>query len=259
MDNILVSLPSRVSPQALTTPVNNEGFSVGKSTFHTSLLEAFTKDVFDTSRLACLKSMSHITCEEFKKVCKDAQEQASNVDAMSGFIKAEGSVGADQYGPIRRVLNQRLSEAKQVFGVLKTDASVVAEKGWFPAVEAARFFLSSLNVKWDGSKAPTEEQKASKETRAALSEVMGENKQEANESFATYMARCASLVETKLEERAEQAKEKALLKIVSSLEKAHGKDVLASLFAYIVDVADHDSLKDMANYIYEAQVLQGKK
>lgn len=257
-DNILVSLPSKVSPEALAAP-KQAGLSGGKVSCASDLVSAFTSDVFDTTRLSTLRSIaaSGISCEEFKAECKQAQKLASETDALAGFVMKEGAKGQEQYGPVRRVLNQRLSEAKQVFGVLKADASVVAEKGWFPAVEAARTFLNNKGVKWDGSKAPTEEQKASKETRSALTEVMGETIQQPGESLTSYMARCADLVESKLEERAEQAKEKAMLKLVVSLEKTHGKEILAELFAYIVDVADKDSLKDMSNYIYETQLMQG--
>lgn len=234
------------------------GLSGGKVSCASDLLKAFTADVFDTTRLTCLKTIaaSGLSCEEFKAECKQAQKLASEADTLAGFVMKDGAKGQDQYGPVRRVLNQRLSEAKQVFGVLKMDASVVAEKGYFPAVSAAREHLVNKGVKWDGSKAPTEEQKASKETRSALSEVMGETPQEQGESLATYMARCADLVEAKLEERADKAKEAAIVKLVASLEKTHGKDILASLFAYIVDVATEDSLKDMGNYIYETQLMQ---
>lgn len=258
MENVLSSLPSRVSPEALAAP-KQVGLSGGKVSHASDLLKAFTADVFDTTRLTTLKAIaeSGITCEEFKAECKQAQKLASETDALAGFIKKEGATGADQYGPVRRVLNQRLSEAKQVFGVLKAEPSVVAEKGYFPAVEAARQYLSNKGVKWDGSKAPTEAQKASKEQREALGAVMDETAQEPGESLAAYMARCTDLVEAKLEEMADKAKEKAMLKLVASLEKAHGPNILADLFTYLVDISDKESLKDMGNYIYETQLLQG--
>lgn len=265
MNNIITSFDTKVSPVALATPPSH-ALSGGKVSHASDLLKAFTADAFDTTRIQCLMRMAGmglgqqqgdaLTCDEFKAECKQAQELASNTDTLSGFIKPADAKGQDQYGPVRRVLNQRLSEAKNIFGVLKMDSSVVLEKGYVPALEAARAFLADKGVKWDGSKAPTEAQKAIKATREALSDVMEETPQEQYETLGEYMARCTALVEDKLQENALAAKEKALQRVVTSLEKAHGKDILADLFAHIVDVADIDSLKDMANYIYEAQMLQ---
>lgn len=243
--NILVSLPSRVAPAALAAPASH-ALSGGKVSCASDLLKAFTADVFDTTRLSTLKVIagSGITCEEFKAECKQAQKLASETDALAGFVMVEGAKGQDQYGPIRRVLNQRLSEAKNVFGVLKADSSVVAEKGWFPAVEAARAYFVNKGVKWDGSTAPTDAQKESKAQRAALSEVMQETLQEPGESLATYMGRCASLVEVVMSQKEELLQDKAFAKLLKDIDTE-------ALLTYMVNKLDIPSLQSLLLYTDE--------
>lgn len=238
MENVIATLPQKLSPAAVAE-AKPDSLATGHVSFASDLVNEFTNDTHNTTRIALLTRMaSQLTCEQFKEECKKAQEIASTIDAASGFTKPEGSKGADQYGPVRRVLNQRLSEAKQLFGVFKQQPELLKEKGYGPALSAARQFLDSKGIKWDGSKAPTDEQKAAKATSKALTEVMHDNPQQAGETLGQWMLRCEGLVQNKLEQQQEEKKEKAFEKLLKDVD-------VDALMVFMLGHMDEESLKSI--------------
>lgn len=248
MDNVLASLPEKVSPTAVNTPVN-PGFTTGGTTFATSLVEQFTADAGVTTKLTLLREMaSQLTCEQFKEEAKKAQTIADTIDAANGFKKPEDAKGQAQYGAVRQVLNARLSEAKALFGVLKASPDSLKEKGYAAALKASREWLKAQGLKWDGSKAPTDEQKAAKDVQKAMADAMKNNSQHPGESLKDYMARLETLVEEQLEENKEAKQNETFEKLLKGVDNS-------ALMAYMLDRMDIPSLESTILYADEALTL----
>lgn len=244
MENVLATLPEKVSPAAVNQGANH-AFTTGGTTYATSLVEQFTADAGVTTKLTLLKEMANnLTCEQFKDEAKKAQNIADTMDAAAGFKKPEGAKGQEAYGTVRQVLNSRLSEAKALFGVFKASPDTLKEKGYAPALKAARAYLKSQGIKWDGSTAPTDAQKDAKATKEALASVMETVAQEAGESLKDYLLRCEALVETELEQQADLKQAKAFEKLLKDVDQG-------ALLAYMLDRMDIPSLESALLYADE--------
>jgi hypothetical protein len=242
--NVLATLPEKVSPAAINTPVN-PGFTTGGTTYATSLVEQFTADAGVTTKLTLLKEMANnLTCEQFKDEAKKAQTIADTMDAAAGFKKPEGATGQEAYGTVRQVLNSRLSEAKALFGVFKASPDTLKEKGYAPALKAARAYLKAQGIKWDGSTAPTDAQKEAKATQEAMAKAMKNNSQHPGESLKEYMVRLESLVESTIEDTKEEQQAKAFEKLLKDVDQG-------ALLAYMLDRMDIPSLESALLYADE--------
>jgi hypothetical protein len=253
MDNILVSLPGKVSDEAMNTPPK-EGFNVGKTTLAMSLFEMYcVEDTQDTKISQILDWANATTHVEFSKACKDAQAKASMADTASGFQAEENAKGADKYGPSRRVLNQRLSEAKQIFGAAKLKPTLLTEKGYWTALEASRSYLAERGLKWDNSPVLNDEVKAAKAAsklqKEALAEVMDMHEQQEGESIRDYMERMAEKVEGAIEELQAKKESDAVNKLVKSLVDKHGIDQM--VLASVAIIQQHGDIDAIVAYLQD--------
>jgi hypothetical protein len=226
MDNVIASLPSRVSPMALAAGAS-VALATGAINHASTLLEIYVSEETEDTKVKAIGRIAEagITCEEFAKSCKKAQEMADDLDKANGFKAPDDAKGQDLYGPKRRVLNQRLSEAKRLFGVFKMQPDVLKERGYWSALDAARTYLDQIGMKWDGTKQDTSESKANKNhaklARKALEAVMVANPMQAGESIKTYNDRMSDMVEQTMEDMQEQAQQDAVNKVVKSLTEKH--------------------------------------
>ena len=165
MEHVLATLESKVSPEAMNTPAP-EGLKTGHINAGMSLYGAYAKDETTVSTaLETIFSLADtLTQDQFATACKDCQKVASNEDAAYGFVEVAGSKGQDKYGPRRRVINARMSEAKVLFGVQKMNPAILKEKGYWAAVSTARDYLDAKALKWDGNTKPTEQQREQQKT-----------------------------------------------------------------------------------------------
>lgn len=232
MDNVLASLESKLSPMAMASSTSS-ALSNGAINHAATLVETFASEESETTKVVVLRQMATdygLTCDEFAKSCKRAQELASAIDQGNGFIESDEV----RYGPKRRLLNQRLSEAKQIFGVAKVAPSVVAEKGYWPALEAARSYLANKGLKWDArpvlNAAEKQANKASKELKQDMQAAMLANPMVAGESISSYMLRLTEQVSAvEAEKNAHEAKAKEL----ASTLKAEYADILPLLIKFL--------------------------
>lgn len=259
MDNILVTLPSKVSDEAMNTSTKGV-INVGKSTIATSLFEMFVSEDVNDTKVERIRAMTHITHVEFSKACKDAQEKADWADAASGFKAAPEAKGTEKYGPARRVLNQRLSEAKQIFGVAKLQPTLLAEKGYWGALDASRTYLGELGIKWDNSPVLDAEEKDAKRNqklqKAALAEVMDMYEQQAGENIWDYMERMASKVDQAIEEKQQQARDSQAQQLVTSLVEKHGSEAMVNTAVAIIE--QYGDLQDVISYFSDLLAAQEK-
>ena len=132
MDNILATLESTVSPAALAAG-SSQTLKVGKINVGKVLFDMYS-EIDQTANTAVVKIIelsSTYTPAEFREAVSQAQEMATAQDAATGWKAKEGAKGSELYGPARRNINTRMSEAKQIFGVAKLAPAVVKEKGYF--------------------------------------------------------------------------------------------------------------------------------
>jgi hypothetical protein len=213
MENVLASIEGKVSPAAISagTP---EALKVGALNYGADLYNAFAAEATENTKVKVIIQIAEtgMSPEEFKAQCKKAVELADANDKANGFTAKADAKGTEKYGPIRRVLNQRLSEAKQIFGAYKINPNSIKEKGYWAALAAARETLEEKGCNWDGSNSNPEAKKAAKASREmqkAIADVLSTNP----------MAQPAELIE--------QAKEKAFSNEVDSIaeaiEKKYGK------------------------------------
>jgi hypothetical protein len=251
MQNVINELPSKVSPVAMAAG-SPDGLKVGHVSHADDLFKAFTADVFETSKLSVLRTMAitaGLTCEEFKAECKRAQAKADETDALTGFVKEAGAKGQYQYGPTRRVLNSRLGEAKNLFGVFKQAPDILKEKGYVAALSIAREFLAEKGVKWDGSKATTEEQKQAKARVAAVAEAMGTTAKNEGETREEWLIRVDELATEKLAQAEEEVFNKGVKKLYDSLTEKHDDKTLSAVLQMVIDSLDDEGLNSMKAYI----------
>lgn len=249
--NVLATLTEKVSPVAMAAGAP-EGLKVGHISHADDLFKAFTADVFENTKVNVIRNIAitaGLTCEEFKAECKKAQAKADETDALTGFVKEAGAKGQDQYGPTRRVLNSRLGEAKNLFGVFKQAPDILKEKGYVAALSIAREYLAEKGVKWDGSKAATEEQKQAKAKIAAVAEAMALNARTEGETREEWLIRVDDIATEKLAQAEEEVFNKGVKKLYESLTEKHDDATLSAVIQMVIDSLDDEGLNSMKAYI----------
>lgn len=234
MDNVLANLESQVAPAAVAAGAS-EALKTGHMNYGKELFDLYVgDDSKDTMVKAIIRMASALTCEQFRDECEKAQEIASATDAACGFVAKQDAKGTEKYGPKRRTINTRLSEAKQIFGCAKLDMSAVIERGYWSALQSAKDTLAAKGVKWDGQKAATKEQRAAqrdnKESLEAFALAQKILPQHAGESIKQWTERVAI--------KAEALKEQMIVdELVEKIKNLHasGDYVMSAVFEYIKD------------------------
>lgn len=234
MENVIANLESKVAPAAVAagTPA---GLNVGHINYGKELFDLYAReDANDTMVKTIIRMADALAVDQFAKEVGKAQEIATATDAALGWKAPEGAKGAELYGPKRRLINSRMSEAKQIFGVQKVKPEILKEKGYWAAVQAARDYLNNEGIKWDGQKKLNAEQRAvkkqNKESNEAVEIAKNELPQQPGESIESWMIRCARKAEQiKLDMKIERVGEK-----VDKLVEDEGNDaVIEAMFEYI--------------------------
>lgn len=242
MESVLVKVAEQTSPAAVVQgfkPLSN-GFVSQAS----DLFKAFTDDDLESSKLAVLRSMSVLSTPEFEEECKRAQKLADEVDAANGFIAADKPQDmSERYGLKRRVLNQRLSEAKRLYGVFKQAPEVLKEKGYAAALLAAREWLKTNSKTWDGNTALSSDEREAKAERKALAKAIG-----------NAVAGGTSL-ESAVSVAKQQVQEEKLTAFINSLVKNNDGDMLFTACLRIIESTDVDSIQSAIEYLSEAKML----
>jgi len=234
MENVIANLESKVAPAAIAAG-STDSLKTGHMNYGKELFDLYVgDDSKDTMVKAIVRMASALTCEQFRGECEKAQEIASATDAACGFVAKEGAKGTEKYGPKRRTINTRLSEAKQIFGCAKLDMSAVIERGYWSALQSAKDALQGMGVKWDGQKAATKEQRAAqrdnKESLEAFAMAQKILPQHAGESIKQWTERVAI--------KAEALKEQMIVdELVEKIKNLHasGDYVMSAVFEYIKD------------------------
>lgn len=197
------------------------------------LVEMFADETGEATKVQAIQAMAlSLTCGEFTDAVKKAKEIADSIDSLNGFKPAEGAKGSDRYGPKRGVLNARMSEAKQIFGVAKQAPDVLRELGYWPAVNTARKWLGDHGKTWDGNKAETADEKRTRKAQAteaaAMTQVMLANPQALGETRADYLTRIEAAMAEQVGKAQAESFDKRVQTIVESLKKQFGteKDAL---------------------------------
>lgn len=262
MNNVLANVASQVSPAAMAagTPV---ALRVGHLNHAASLYSAFIVDAEKQglSVLETLREMaitSGLTCVEFQASFKAAQAIADATDKSSGFTPAEGAKGIEKYGPKRRLLNQRGTEAKRLFGVFKLAPDELQEKGYWSALTAARAYLDAKGLEWDGNKAEGKEakelRKAGKLERETLAAVMEANAQQDGESRADYLVRIDEMAEEAVASAQEDAFNKGVKTLFESLSKKHGPETMGGIFWRMLETLEPEELETVRAWIQEEMI-----
>lgn len=234
-EHVLETLPSKVSPEAMNTgaPVSLRTGSVNHGV---TLFETFGDESAEQGKVNTIRQMAidyGLTCEEFAKHCNHAIEMADASDKANGFQPSEGAKGLAKYGPKRKVMSTRLSEARILFGATKQDQNLTKEMGYWKAVAAARDYLDNKNIKWNGERKPTtQEKQASKDAAvqmSALQDVMKVNPMKPGESIKDYNERMAELVDKAIEDKRQEAANEVVATLLKKLEEKHSPEILLSL------------------------------
>jgi hypothetical protein len=260
MENVLVKVMETSSPAAVNAgaPV---ALKVGVVSYASDILETFTKDAEDTSRLDTLRRVAdQLTCEQFKDTLKEAQKMADAIDAANGFKPAEKPQSIEErYGLKRRVFNQRMSEAKRLFGVLKQAPEVLKEKGYFQALNASREWLKSNGKEWDGATSLTKEEKAmkadSKVAQAALADVMAANPMIPGESIGAYNARITAIAEKAVADAKEKAHVGKVASLAATLAEKYDADLLIGACLRILEAGDIADIEYAMSYLADAKAI----
>lgn len=261
MNNIIADLPSLVSEKAMNAPTPH-ALKTGAS--HAgAIFNAYTDDSGESTKLSLMRSLAcekTLTYQEFEEQCRDAQKLADTVDQANGFVPEKGTKDiSKRYGLKRRVLNQRLSEAKRLFGVFKQAPDILKEKGYQAALVSARQWLDENKVQWDGAiKLDREEKEAKVEHDAialARTKAMIEHPQEKGEGFPAYVERIQSIVEKAAQEAQEALFTEKVQKLVDKLTKNEDGEVLAQACLSILEALPLDGLKEAIAYLQEAQTI----
>lgn len=252
MENIIESL-QQCSPEAVAAPMSFKLRS-GKVSCASDILVAFCDDDASNTRLNTIKSIAlelGLSCEEFKNECKQAQKLADEIDALYGFKPSDD----ERYGIKRRVLNQRLSEAKRLFGVFKAAPDVLKEQGYNAAVISARQWLLLNKKQWDGTALPSEQSRETKAAMKAFKEVTGNTPMLPGESIKDYQTRLAPLVEAARESGKRKAHEDSINKLVKRLAENEDGDVLVTACLRILESQSIQEISEAISYLSEAKML----
>jgi hypothetical protein len=222
----LVAIEQNAPAKLAATPV---ALAAGHINVGAELVSLFADETQEQTKVTKLAEMaSTLTTAEFSDGIKKAKDIADTIDAAQGFKKPEGAKGQANYGPKRQLLNARMSEAKRVFGVFKQAPDVLKEKGYWPAVNAARQWLEANGKTWDGNTAETADAKKARKQQAteaaAMTATMLEHKQEAGETREAYLARISGIMAENIAKANADTFEKRVKTIEASLRKQFGQD-----------------------------------
>lgn len=257
-EHALVVIEQQAPAAMASTPV---ALTTGHINYGSDLFKVYVAEETKQStqvQLLVTIAMAGLTCAEFQAQCKAAQALADETDKATGFTPKADAKGADKYGPKRKVLNQRLSEAKQIFGAMKiAGVELVKEKGYWASLQTARDFLAEKNVYWDGEPIPTDAAKAqAKETKGvtkAMAQAMKDNPQQAGEDMAEYMARLIPIARNcAFEEDVEAA-------VKQFTEKYGTGDLALTAAQRIVNkISTHEQMHSFAQWLHETALAKGE-
>jgi hypothetical protein len=253
MENVMNTLQEHLSPAALAAGTD-PALRTQRISFAGDIFRQFTAD--EATKVNLLrKAAEALTYDQWEEDCKGAIQQAKEFDTLAGFVAPKDAKGRDKYGPKQSVLVQRLSEARQVFGVLKMEPDTLRDLGYFAAVEASRKYLKEMGLKWDGRTAPTEEQKnlkvLQKANDAAIEQAKEEHPQEMGETIAEYMLRIGKAAEENLTLQKEKAFSESVQSTVRSLIEKHSVDYVDAVAMAILKQGTPESIR-----AYAAQLLE---
>lgn len=262
--NAIANLAATVSPEAMAAGAPEE-LKVGHINHGAAIYDAFVVDA-EKQGLTTLETVreiavsSSLTNEEFADACKKAQKIADGVDSGNGFKATEDAKGIEKYGPKRRLLNQRLSEAKQLFGVFKMAPQILVEMGYWAALAKARDYLTERTIKWDGSPALSADEKADKKaasvrTQARVS-AMDSHPQKKGESDDDYLLRVRALMAEAVDKAEQEQFNKDVESLYSALTKKHDFALLAGVMQLMLAESDTDSLESLQHWIQEEIVIR---
>ena len=193
---------------------------------------------------------------QFKKAC----EMADTADKANGFVKPEGAKGAENYGPKRRLLNQRGSEAKRLFAAYKRFPEQMVELGYWGALEKARSVLEETGRTWDDEKALDKDEKAAKQAgkvrTLARAQAMDAAPQKKDESDEDYLIRVRELMAAAVDEAETEEFNKGVKSLYDSLMKKHNANMLAGVFQMMLENMDTESLEATQAWIQEEIVCR---
>lgn len=254
MNNVLANIASTVSPAAIQAggvPALKVGhINHGAAIYSTFVAEADKQGLTQMETIREIALTSKLSCVEFSAAIKAAQEMCDATDKANGFVKPEGAKGQDNYGPKRRLLNQRASEAKNLFGVFKLQPQLLQEKGYWQGLSDARDYLRALDIKWDNTPVLSSEAKAEKKAasveRDALAEVMASNAMNEGETRAEYLTRIDTLADEAVQAAKEEAFNKSVKSVIDSLTEKHGQDILYAITSHVINsLMTEEELKDL--------------
>lgn len=241
MENVIVRI-QECSPEAVQEAKQHE-LKSSQISHAAELFRTFAAED-DSTKVKCLEKLAihyGLTTEEFKKQCKDAQDIADTTDKANGFTPSPDAKGVDKYGPKRRVLNQRLSEAKQIFGVFKQEPNILKEKGYWAAVDTARNYLKSNGLSWEGNtKEAIATKKQHKQAQAAMDDAMQALPMEAGESMADYAKRLAVFAEERSEEIKQEQYASQVVGEAKKLVQKHGNEMSEDIAKAVLQLLGYD-------------------
>lgn len=247
MESVLVKVAETTSPAAMASGTNPALKSVSHVSMASDLFKAFTDDDLENTKLSVLRHMALVqglTIAQFGEEVKLAQKLADEADAMNGFKPAEHPKSMDErYGLKRRVLNQRMSEAKNLFGVFKQEPSILKEKGYWACLQAARNWLKANGKTWEGDTALSATDKAVKAEKKALAKAIG-----------AAVADGVS-IEGAVEAAKHQVAEDKLASFINKLVKDTDGNVLITACLRILESQSSSDIQGYIEYLSEAKML----
>lgn len=252
MSHVLATLDSKATTESALASASKE--MIATLNYGAELYAAFSaastaqNTVMDKLRYIAL-DVGH-TVQEFEADLKAAVAAADQADKDNGFVAPEDAKGAEKYGPKRRVFNQRMSEAKQVFGVLKMEPATLEGKGYWNAVEAARAYLKERDLRWDGE-VVSAEAKARRaahklDTKAEMA-VREANPQQEGESRAEWIARLEPMIEEQLEADTQEAFNAKVQKTVDRMIKDNDTDFNTAVAVNLIAALPDAEVSDIIN------------
>lgn len=258
MNNVLANIAAVISPAAIqaggTEALKTGHINHGAALYSTFVIEADKQGLTQMETIREIALTAKLSCTEFAAAIKGAQELADTMDKANGFVKPEGAKGQDNYGPKRRLLNQRASEAKQLFGVFKLQPQLLQEKGYWQGLTDARDYLSELHIKWDNTPVLSDSEatakKASKASTKALAEVMATNAMKEGESRADYLVRIDDMAEKALADAKAEEFNKTVKTTIEKLTEKHGSEMLMAIAQFALEsVFDDNQLKEIRDQL----------
>jgi len=232
--------------QEAMAPVSSSsaGLKTGKDTAAFSLYEAFVIAAQKDARIDILRALylEGYSPTEFDNAVKQSIQHAATADKQAGWVVALEAKGRKAYGPKQNAMVQRASEMRQIFGYY-SQIKAAPQAGYLESLKAAREYLKENGTQWDGSKAPTtEERTATKQTKAlaeATKQAMLTVAKLPDETTGQWFARVAQEAEKIVAQAADKAIEekatKAAQNILDSFEVLDSYSIGLALMRAAID------------------------